>query len=116
MRILPWRRRSIWRGEFGSRVGKGASAPCPPSIRIVSLKWWARFALPTLRTTKSMQSHLPSLPAQHRLLARDAPVIAGQRAALAERAMAGHHERHRIAADGGADGARGLRALDLVGD
>ena len=58
----------------------------------------------------------PGFPAEHRLLARDAPVIAGQRAALAERAMARHHERHRVAADGGADGARRLRVSDLVGD
>src|SRR4029077_4742030 len=31
------------------RVGKGAHAPCPPSIRIGVARWWARFALPTLR-------------------------------------------------------------------
>src|ERR1700737_1354247 len=30
------------------RVGKGALAPCPPSIHIV-VEWWARFALPTLQ-------------------------------------------------------------------
>ena len=36
------------------------------------------------------------LPADHRLLAGDAPVVAGQRAALAECAMAGHHERDRF--------------------
>ena len=33
------------------RVGKGASAPCPPSLQIVARQWWARFALPTLRST-----------------------------------------------------------------
>ena len=49
--------------------------------------------------------HLSRFPAEHRLLARDAPVIAGQRAALAQRTVAGHHERHRVAADRGADGA-----------
>ena len=32
------------------RVGKGALATCPPSITDHALKWWARFALPTLRT------------------------------------------------------------------
>jgi hypothetical protein len=31
-------------------VGKGASAPCPPSITGRASKWWARFALPTLRS------------------------------------------------------------------
>ena len=30
------------------RVGKGALAPCPPSL--ARCGWWARFALPTLRT------------------------------------------------------------------
>ena len=50
-----------------------------------------------LWTTISMQPDLSGFPAEHRLLAGDAPVIAGQRAALAERAMAGHHERDRIA-------------------
>jgi len=29
------------------RVGKGATAPCPPSTPCS--RWWARFALPTLR-------------------------------------------------------------------
>ena len=31
------------------RVGKGALAPCPPSILQYRCKWWARFALPTLQ-------------------------------------------------------------------
>src|SRR3954469_16103442 len=31
------------------RVGKGALAPCPPSIVEHHLEWWARSALPTLR-------------------------------------------------------------------
>ena len=40
---------------------------------------------------------------EHCLLARDAPVIAGQLAVLAERAMAGHHEGYGILADRSAD-------------
>src|SRR5262249_36306852 len=97
------------------RVGKGALAPCPPSPSVLSkvgtrsLSSGARsrdpLALPTLRHLyfawgcfrgfalgQLMQSHLSRFPAEHRLLAGDAPVIAGQRAALAEGAMAGHHE------------------------
>src|SRR3954463_10978085 len=31
------------------RGGKGAVAPCPPSIPVHYRRWWARFALPTLR-------------------------------------------------------------------
>src|SRR5258708_34557803 len=61
-----------------------------------------------------MDSHLPCFPAQHRLLAGDAPVIAGQRAALAERAVARHHERDRIFSDRGADRAGCLGRLMLV--
>src|ERR1700688_3570246 len=60
--------------------------------------------------------HLPGFPADHRLLAGDAPVVAGQRAALAERAMARHHERKRVLADRGTDRARGFRAFDVAGD
>src|SRR6266853_4421650 len=52
-----------------------------------------------------MHTHLSGFPAQHRLLAGDAPVIAGQRAALAECAMTGHHERQGIAAHGRTHGA-----------
>ena len=51
--------------------------------------------------TNLVQSHLPGFPAQHRLLAGDAPVIAGERAVLAERAVTGHNERERALADGG---------------
>src|SRR6185312_12856393 len=42
------------------------------------------------------RTELPGFPTQHRLLAGDAPVIAGELAVLAERAMAGHHERHWV--------------------
>ena len=49
--------------------------------------------------------HLPRFPAEHGALARDAPVIAGEFAALADHAMARHHERDRIAPDRGADRA-----------
>jgi hypothetical protein len=38
------------------RVGKGAQATCPPSIIERALKWWARFALPTLRFSASAQA------------------------------------------------------------
>ena len=57
---------------------------------------------------------LTRLPAQHRALAREAPVIAGDVAALAEHAVARHHERDRVLADRGADRARGLRRADLA--
>src|SRR6185312_12852993 len=32
-----------------TRVGKGALAPCPPSIGSTTRDWWARCALPTLQ-------------------------------------------------------------------
>ena len=54
--------------------------------------------------------NVPGFPAQHRALAGEAPVIAGDGAALAEHAMTRHHERQRILADRGADRARGCRA------
>src|SRR5580700_10467554 len=59
---------------------------------------------------------LPGLPAEHGALAGDAPVIAGEIARLADDAMARHHERHRVLADGGADGACGGRLVDLAGN
>src|SRR2546428_7911813 len=43
------------------RVGKGALAPCPPSVRSNPRDWWARCALPTLR---SFDRHPASLRAQ----------------------------------------------------
>src|ERR1700732_3205343 len=46
--------------------------------------------------TLLMHPQLSGFPADHRLLAGDAPVVTGQRAALAERAVAGHHERDRV--------------------
>ena len=49
---------------------------------------------------------LAGFPAEHRLLARHAPVVTGERAAFAERPMAGNDERDRVAADGSADGPR----------
>ena len=39
----------------GSRVGKGALAPCPPSIDGLEREWWARCALPTLRSQRLAQ-------------------------------------------------------------
>src|SRR6476469_1032500 len=63
-----------------------------------------------------MHSHLSGFPADHRLLAGDAPVVAGQRAALAERAMAGHHERDRGFPDRSAYRARRLGTVDAARD
>src|SRR5258708_31895400 len=63
-----------------------------------------------------MYPDLSGFPAEHRLLAGDAPVIAGELAAFAERAMAGHDERQRIFPDRRADGARSLGAFDLGRD
>src|SRR5438093_149945 len=74
------------------------------------------FASSGLRCVGLMYPDLSRFPAEHRLLAGDAPVIAGERAAFAERAMAGHHERDRVFSDRGADRARGLRAIDLGRD
>src|SRR5690348_5852508 len=52
---------------------------------------------------ESVHSHLSGFPTDHRLLAGDAPMITGQCTTLAERAMAGHHERDWIFSDGGSD-------------
>src|SRR4051794_11821928 len=59
-----------------------------------------------------MGADLSRFPSNHRLLARDAPVIAGQRAAFAERAMARHYEGDRILSDRSTNGTRSLRAFD----
>src|ERR1051326_219490 len=56
------------------------------------------------------------LPAEHGALAGEPPVIAAQIAALAEDAMARHHERDRVLADRGADRARGARLAEHCGD
>src|SRR3954471_8590045 len=37
------------------RVGKGALATCPPSVTEHAARWWARFALPTLRQRSDLQ-------------------------------------------------------------
>src|ERR1700760_2231737 len=63
-----------------------------------------------------MQPQLSRFPAQHRLFTRDAPVIAGQGAAFAERTVARYDERHRISSDRGAHGARRLGVLDAGRD
>src|SRR5262249_47342903 len=57
----------------------------------------------------------PGFPAEHRMLAGGAPVIAGKRAAAADHPMARHHERERVLADRGADRARRARRADLGG-
>lgn len=72
--------------------------------------------LPLRRVTSLLGSHLPRFPPQHRLLPRQAPVIARERAALAECAVARDHEGDRVLADGGADGAGGFGGLQAVGD
>src|SRR5204863_7044167 len=54
------------------RVGKGAFAPCPPSLAPVQERW-ARFALPTLRELRratSVALHLPS-NAEHEIAQPD---------------------------------------------
>src|SRR5579871_5408646 len=89
-----------------------AAALCNHSLRWL---WVPAFAGTTIGRALP-HPHLPGFPTDHRLLAGDAPVIAGQRAALAECAMAGHHERNRVLADGRAHRARRLRALDLFRD
>ena len=61
-------------------------------------------------------AHPPRLPAEHRALAGDAPVIAGEIAGFADDAVAGHDEAHRILADRGADGAGGGGRADFPGD
>ena len=77
----------------------------PPSGR-------ARFVL----VYRLCRRDVPGFPAQHRALAGQAPVIAGELAALAEHAVARHHEGERVLADRGADRARGLRRADLARD
>ena len=91
---------SGWSSIDDSSVGQGAPAPCPVAQRFRYGSEWASIPLlppyDSRNDVELMHPHLPGFPADHRLLAGDAPVIAGQRAALAERAMAGHHERDRI--------------------
>ena len=55
-------------------------------------------------------------PLRAAALARKTPVIAGEVAALAEHAMARHHERQRVLADRRADRARGLGCADFRGE
>src|SRR5260370_18762374 len=81
-----------------------------PSLSLTLLIGFAN-AQPILRRRALMNPHLPCFPAQHRLLAGDAPMIAGQRAAFAERAMAQYHERYRAFSHCGADRAGRLRAV-----
>src|SRR4051794_29875192 len=51
------------------RVGKGALAPCPPSIIERTAKWWARCALPTLPNYETYSaSHRNELFARARAL------------------------------------------------
>ncbi len=59
---------------------------------------------------------LAGFPAEHRALAGDAPVIAGDVAGFADHAVARHHERDRVLADRGADSARCRRLFELAGD
>src|SRR5438034_840678 len=58
----------------------------------------------------------PRLPAEHRAFSGEAPVIAGERTALADHAMARHHERYRVFSDSGADSAGGTWRGDPFGE
>src|SRR5882762_49987 len=106
MPMPRWRRSSIWRSSFVDVwVGKGALCAVPTNLLSRTL-WWARrkgaLCPPYNLSLPLMHADLSGFPAQHRLFAGDAPVITGQRAAFAEGAVAGNHERHRVLADGGA--------------
>ena len=68
------------------------------------------------RPLRSAGADPPGLPADDRLLARQAPVVAGQRAGATEHAMTGDDEGDRVAPDRRADRARGLGPADLQGD
>src|SRR5271168_4015001 len=59
-------------------------------------------------------SNPPGLPADDRLLSREAPVVAGERARATQYAMTGDYEGDRIAADRGADRACGFRLADAA--
>ena len=48
-RLTAQMQRAEGLGHGLRRVGKGALATCPPSITDRASKWWARYALPTLR-------------------------------------------------------------------
>ncbi len=58
----------------------------------------------------------PRLPADDRLLAREPPMVAGERSRAPQHAMTGHDERDRIFPHRGADGARGRWLADLASD
>src|SRR5580658_6102629 len=88
---------------------------------IVSASGGGEANIPTLfRATSSGAlrrcSDLPGLPAEHGPLTGEPPVIAGELAGFADYAVARHHERHRVLADRGADGAGGFWRADLSGD
>src|ERR1700739_553247 len=118
----PWRRSSIWRGEGRMALVEAVGwvehlrnpsttptkvmgiASLNPSYELRTAPSFRCFASPR-NDGVLVNPHLPGFPAQHRLLAGDAPVIAVQRAALAERAVAGDYERHRIFSDRRADRA-----------
>src|ERR1700741_1889941 len=109
----PWRRNSIWRREGANNSvrsfrgdTKHRTTMCNCTSENLEIPGLVLTHHPGMTGISLLHSHLPGFPADHRLLAGDAPVVAGQRAALAERAMAGHHEGDRILADRGTDGAR----------
>ena len=110
------RRAAIGRRCQGSRASAADRRPVLRDCnRARSISSAGRFRLRKLRSLRSA-ADLPGLPAQHRALAGEAPVIAGDVAALADDAVARHHEAHRVLADRGADRARGGRRADLGGD
>ena len=53
-----------------------------------------------------------ALEPQQQLLAAQAPRVAAERAPRPQHAVARHHDRDRVRAEGGADRARGLRVAD----
>src|SRR5271170_614461 len=59
---------------------------------------------------------LSGLPADDRLLARQAPVVTGERAGTADNTMTGDDEGNRVASDRRADGARGRRLAEAASD
>src|SRR5262245_24350915 len=78
------------------RVGKGALAPCPPSV--LYSRWWARFALRTLRFCWPTSADAPLAVLPERL------------SQLALQDLAGAGERQRLVAD--LDAARAFVAGD----
>src|SRR5258708_1899003 len=110
MRIRRWPRSWIWRGKT---IARDATELARDSL---SAWLFARTTIWKQSASSLLHSDLSGFPAQHRLFAGDAPVVAGERAAFAERAVAGYDEGNGIPADRSADGARGFRVVNVAGD